>query len=193
MTGMTPSNTSGYSESHRTGEGCESPALRLGLNFIIESSAVDALFARLRSEVEEVVCAQLAKVESSRRAEPRVHPAASRTNPPSTEILPEARARAANVLNGTPAEEVQAEDGLIDMKTVARLMKVAQRTAYRFLSMGAMPKPLRLSGKVVRWRADEIRSWIENGCPPQDRWEEMRDRRFANWPTKRGRPKSPPR
>jgi len=47
---------------------------------------------------------------------------------------------------------------------LATLMKVSRRQVWKLLSMGRLPEPIRL-GRSVRWRADEIRRWIEDGCP----------------------------
>ena len=74
--------------------------------------------------------------------------------------------------------------GLIDMAAVARLLGLGERTVWRMLSTGAIPAPLRLGAKITRWRADEFREWIETGCPDQETWEKIRDRRFQIWPPK---------
>lgn len=78
--------------------------------------------------------------------------------------------------------------GLIDMPAVSKLLGLAERTVWRMLSTGAIPAPLRLGTKIIRWRADEIRGWIETGCPDQKTWEKVRDMRFQGWPPKPRRP-----
>jgi excisionase family DNA binding protein len=53
---------------------------------------------------------------------------------------------------------------LVTAQDLARLLKVSTRTLWRLLSGGELPKPVRFGG-TVRWRLDEIRKWIADGCP----------------------------
>ena len=63
---------------------------------------------------------------------------------------------------------------LVSAADVARLLQVSTRTLWRQLSAGQIPKPVRFGG-TVRWRIDEIRKWIAEGCPlPQARENEGR-------------------
>jgi predicted DNA-binding transcriptional regulator AlpA len=43
------------------------------------------------------------------------------------------------------------------------MLNVSVRTLWRWLSGRKVPEPLRI-GSVVRWRLDEVRSWIAGGC-----------------------------
>jgi len=38
--------------------------------------------------------------------------------------------------------------------------------------------PVRL-GRAVRWRAEELRAWVEKGCPPRARWNAEKSRKNA--------------
>ncbi|APW58644.1 helix-turn-helix transcriptional regulator [Paludisphaera borealis] len=53
---------------------------------------------------------------------------------------------------------------LICAVDVARMMGVSERTLWRLVSAGRVPTPLRI-GRNTRWRAGEVRDWIERGCP----------------------------
>lgn len=53
---------------------------------------------------------------------------------------------------------------LISAEDLASRLSISQRTLWRLLERGQLPHPLRLGGSV-RWRADELRQWIEAGCP----------------------------
>lgn len=53
---------------------------------------------------------------------------------------------------------------LVTAEGVAKLLQVSKRTLWRLLSMGQLLPPVRLGGSV-RWRLDEIKQWIEAGCP----------------------------
>lgn len=59
---------------------------------------------------------------------------------------------------------------------VAKLLGVSERHIWSLHSSGRLPRPLRL-GRAVRWRVDELRAWVDAGCPARDRWEEIRQRR----------------
>lgn len=53
---------------------------------------------------------------------------------------------------------------LLDVKETAELLNASPRTVYRLSDAGRMPRPVKI-GALVRWRADEIRRWIDAGCP----------------------------
>ena len=55
-------------------------------------------------------------------------------------------------------------DDLLTASEVAAKMKFSKRTLWRKLSKGELPKPVYIGG-LPRWRAYEIRNWIEEGCP----------------------------
>ncbi len=52
---------------------------------------------------------------------------------------------------------------LIPAAEVARMLQVSARTLWRLRSAGQLPAPVRLGG-TVRWRLDEVRKWIAEGC-----------------------------
>jgi excisionase family DNA binding protein len=54
----------------------------------------------------------------------------------------------------------------------ARFLGVSRATFYRLDKKGETPLPVWIGGSR-RWRIDEFRRWVEAGCPPRDRWEEM--------------------
>jgi len=61
---------------------------------------------------------------------------------------------------------------LIPAEELARLLQVSTRTLWRQLSARRIPKPVRIGGSV-RWRLEEVRTWIAEGCPlPQARENE---------------------
>jgi excisionase family DNA binding protein len=61
----------------------------------------------------------------------------------------------------------EAERLLLSAAEVSSVLGVSSRTVWRLLSTGKLPEPVRIGGSV-RWRADEIRSWIADGCPPME-------------------------
>lgn len=63
---------------------------------------------------------------------------------------------------------VQEEVLLIPADQLASLMQISTRTLWRLLSAHRLPEPLRIGGSV-RWRLEEVKQWIESGCPPQEK------------------------
>ena len=53
---------------------------------------------------------------------------------------------------------------LITAEELAKLMQVSERTLWRLLSSGKLPKPVRI-GRNTRWRVDQVSDWIQQGCP----------------------------
>lgn len=53
---------------------------------------------------------------------------------------------------------------LIASEEVARLLGISERTLWRLLSAGKVPRPVRI-GRNTRWRLTEVTGWIEKGCP----------------------------
>ena len=54
---------------------------------------------------------------------------------------------------------------LINARELARMMQVSPRTLWRLLSAGKLIRPIRIGGNT-RWRLDEVKDWIDRGCPP---------------------------
>ena len=54
-------------------------------------------------------------------------------------------------------------------RQVAKMLNVSARHVSSLQVTGRMPKPIRI-GRVVRWSHDEIKAWVEAGCPHQDKW-----------------------
>jgi len=69
-----------------------------------------------------------------------------------------------------------AEPLLIPAIEFARLLQVSTRTLWRLRSAGDLPAPVRFGG-TVRWRLEEVRKWIAEGCPPPRARENERRKR----------------
>ena len=57
---------------------------------------------------------------------------------------------------------------LLNVKEVAEMLGLSERTVYRLADMGNMPRPVKI-GAAVRWRRNELDQWIEEGCPASQR------------------------
>ena len=62
------------------------------------------------------------------------------------------------------------QNELLTVREVASALKVSVRQVWKLHSSGRLPAPVRLS-RSVRWRQDELASWINAGCPARDRWQ----------------------
>jgi excisionase family DNA binding protein len=64
----------------------------------------------------------------------------------------------------TPPEPAPAP-ALLDVRAVAVLLDCSPRHVYRLADAGHMPPPVRL-GALVRWRRQDIETWLAGGCKP---------------------------
>ena len=55
---------------------------------------------------------------------------------------------------------------LLTAEEVAAMLGVSERTLWRLLSAGKVPKPVHF-GRSTRWRAAEVAEWINRGCPAE--------------------------
>jgi excisionase family DNA binding protein len=61
-------------------------------------------------------------------------------------------------------ETANPERMLLTSEELAKLLEISERTLWRLLSAGRVPRPVRI-GRSTRWRLDEVKDWIERGCP----------------------------
>ena len=61
---------------------------------------------------------------------------------------------------------------LLSAAQAASLCGVGRSTWWRLHASGRVPSPVKL-GSSTRWKAAEIRAWVDAGCPSRDRWEAM--------------------
>jgi predicted DNA-binding transcriptional regulator AlpA len=62
---------------------------------------------------------------------------------------------------------------LISAAEMGRLLGVNKSTVWSWHSSGRIPQPVKIGG-TTRWRTEEIRQWIDEGCPARARWEQVR-------------------
>ncbi len=63
---------------------------------------------------------------------------------------------------------------LVDAKGLARLLSISPATVWRMVSAGKLPRAVRPSPGVVRWKVEEIRRWLDAGTPDLATWEATR-------------------
>ena len=71
-----------------------------------------------------------------------------------------------------PRLVVQTSPLLVAAPEAALLCSVSERTWRKYDRCGRVPSPLRW-GKRRLWSVEELRRWIEAGCPSRDRWESL--------------------
>ncbi len=59
---------------------------------------------------------------------------------------------------------------LIDARGVAAMLGRCERSLRRDDEAGRIPRPV-LLGRSRRWRLEELRAWVQAGCPDRAAWE----------------------
>lgn len=59
---------------------------------------------------------------------------------------------------------------LLTARQAAAICGKSLRTWRTWDSAGWIPRPVRI-GRSTLWRADELRQWVEAGCPRRAEWE----------------------
>jgi predicted DNA-binding transcriptional regulator AlpA len=62
---------------------------------------------------------------------------------------------------------------LITARRAAEICGKSLRTWRTWDSAGLIPQPMRI-GRSTLWRLDELRRWVEAGCPRREEWEAQR-------------------
>jgi predicted DNA-binding transcriptional regulator AlpA len=63
---------------------------------------------------------------------------------------------------------------MVGAKEAARLCGAKKTTWKAWNDSGKIPSPIRISARKILWRVEELRSWLNMGCPPRHKWQ---------WPT----------
>lgn len=61
-----------------------------------------------------------------------------------------------NELNQHHDTSTKQEAALLDVKAVAAMYAVSIRTVWRMVSMGTLPSPITVAGRLRRWRRSEL-------------------------------------
>jgi len=59
---------------------------------------------------------------------------------------------------------------LLTSRQAAELCGIGERTLWRWSRSGIAPAPVRLAGRTIRFRRDELRAWTKAGCPRMGKW-----------------------
>ena len=61
---------------------------------------------------------------------------------------------------------------LLKAEQLGFVLNVSETQVRRLDKAGLVPKPLKIGGSV-RWDPEDIREWIQAGCPDRRRWLEV--------------------
>ena len=61
----------------------------------------------------------------------------------------------------------------VSAKQLARMLDLSVRTIRTMDAAGKLPRGVRI-GRSVRWPVDELRDWLDAGCPDRRAWETIR-------------------
>lgn len=61
---------------------------------------------------------------------------------------------------------------LLSDRAAAALLGISRAHLHRLRVAGKLPAPQKL-GRRCLWRADELRRWVDAGCPSSDVWTAM--------------------
>jgi predicted DNA-binding transcriptional regulator AlpA len=64
----------------------------------------------------------------------------------------------------------EAKTLLVSARQAAEMCSKSLRTWRAWDSAGLIPQPIRI-GRSTLWRLDELRQWVEAGCPRRAEWE----------------------
>ena len=74
-----------------------------------------------------------------------------------------------------PVDRSVIPDGveLLTVPQVARMLGWKEGTVRDKNNKGLLPMPIRIDG-MIQWPRKEIKDWIAQGCPPRQKWEQMK-------------------
>jgi predicted DNA-binding transcriptional regulator AlpA len=58
---------------------------------------------------------------------------------------------------------------LLDVRVVATMLSMSERSVWRLSDAGKLPAPVRI-GRMVRWSRSDIMQWVNDGCPAIRTW-----------------------
>ena len=77
-------------------------------------------------------------------------------------------------MDDTRKTSIEPEQLALTAKDVAAVLAISRQQVWKLHSTGKLPSPVRLGARAPRWRADELRAWLEAGCPNRQAWERQR-------------------
>lgn len=76
-------------------------------------------------------------------------------------------------VGGDAAATNESSPLLVTAREAAALCGRSLRCWRTWDAAGRIPQPVRI-GRATLWRAEELRCWVDAGCPRRDEWEAQR-------------------
>jgi predicted DNA-binding transcriptional regulator AlpA len=77
-------------------------------------------------------------------------------------------------LGSTDVDALEVPPAAVDAAGAGRFCGVSRSQWWKLHSAGKVPLPVYLGSKAPRWLLDELRAWLEAGCPTRQEWQRMR-------------------
>lgn len=74
-------------------------------------------------------------------------------------------------IDGLPVDSSRGR--MVSARGLANLLMVSERHVWALNARMELPAPIRL-GRSTRWSISELEAWQLAGCPPRDRWEQIK-------------------
>jgi predicted DNA-binding transcriptional regulator AlpA len=75
----------------------------------------------------------------------------------------------------TPNTPIASQRLALTAKDAAALVGVSRAQWWKLHSAGKTPLPVYLGSKAPRWRFEELRAWLNAGCPDRQTWQRLRE------------------
>lgn len=154
-------------------KGRKALAHTLDVGFTVSQETTGQLFEELRRLIKEAVREELSGHTSKPHEsnDKDAAPDQPRTLPPGVDLPTSEQLKAKDLRMALLLGKLPEDVGLlINFDTAAKLLSINRRTLDRLVSAQEIPPPIRISGRMRRWRVTELLEWIEAGCPHPKHW-----------------------
>lgn len=139
--------------------------IQLQVTVTIGSETLTNLFDSLVKAVQQGTT-QCQPTTVFKAVERPLEAAEGKPEPPRPKMTPLEASRNAHFGGQKPPEDMGL---LVDSRQVAKMLGVSPRKLWQMHNSAEMPEPVRI-GRAVRWCFEELRAWVNAGCPPKDKW-----------------------
>ncbi|NLE57162.1 MAG: hypothetical protein GX616_02290 [Planctomycetes bacterium] len=162
-----------------------SKMLAVNADFSLMQPFFDRMAATIDESVKKAVAESLVGLRETladERVAPPTAPGPGSSADTGVALASEEQKKAAAVL-AHRGLDLNVKDGqmMIDGKTLARLLDISYRALYRYVDMGAIPRPVAIGNVLKKWSLPEMLAWVEQGCPPAAHWQRIRRTAMRNY------------
>lgn len=143
------------------------------IGLTVSRETTNLLLAELRQVVRDSVREELSArlPEIAAAMSPAAVPDALKPATAGIELLANDQIKARDLrLELLPGRLPENSGLLIDTETTAKLLGISRRALERMVAGQSILMPIRIAGRMSRWRLAELLEWIEAGCPHPNHW-----------------------